>query len=155
MTHAYTQLRNRIAGTLLNSLASQLGPNEIYKGRTYPKTKFPCISVYTGNERLSVENPGYVNTGDQRYRRILQVTVEINVSTNDDPEGDLDALQLSVEQLIAADPFMGTPPAVIATDLVRVARTANEGGERAYHTSAMVYEIDYRTTALDPETFLR
>ncbi len=145
MTHARKQIRDYVAVTKLGTLS---GSATIYKTRQFPKSKYPFIAVYTLRERMVVENPGYTNS-NKRYRRQLQVAIDVGVETGDDA---LDALCLSVEELMAADETMGG--GVVATDLTSVDILPVPDAEKSVQQARLTYEVIYRTEASDPETLL-
>lgn len=145
MTHARKQIRDFVAVTKLGTLSASA---TIYKTRQFPKSKYPFVAVYTLRERMQVENPSYLNS-DKRYRRQLQVSIDVGVETGDDA---LDALCLQVETLMAADETMGG--GVISTDLTAVDILPVSEAEKAVQMARMTYEVTYRTAASDPETLL-
>lgn len=148
MSHARKQIRDYVAVTVLGSLTGSLGAGAIYKTRQHPKTKFPFIAVYTLRERNTVENPGYLNE-NKRYRRQLQVAIDVGVDTSDDA---LDALCSSIETLMAADESMGG--GVLAADLTATDILLVTDAEKPVQQARMTYEITFRTSAADPETLL-
>lgn len=155
MTHARQQIRTRVASSTLASMAASTGSGVIYRTRARPVTLYPSIAVVGDNEfRLDVENPGYINSSaaEKRYRRFYDFKIEIAVQTETDPDDALDALCVTAEALMAADDNMGG--GVIATDLVSCVFDRDGAGEKQTHKCTMTYRCEFRTTGVDPETFL-
>lgn len=145
MAHARKQIRDYVAVTVLGGLSPA---NTIYKTRQFPKTALPYIAVYTLRERFTPENAGFLNS-TKRYRRQLQVAIDVGVDTGDDA---LDALCLSIETLMAADESMGG--GVLSADLTSTDILPVQDAEKSVQLARMTYEITYRTEASDPETLL-
>lgn len=152
MTHARQQIRALVAGTTLASLASLTGSRQIYRSRSRPITQYPSIAVFNGPERFTTENPEWINSASKRYLREFQLTIEVAVKTNMDPDDALDALCVGVEHAMAADNTMGG--GVQFTDLSQVTFTKDGNGEEEIHTCRMTYLVTYRTAAADVETFI-
>jgi len=145
MSHARKQIRDYVAVTKLGTLS---GSATIYKTRQFPKSKYPFIAVYVLRERNIVENPGHLQS-TKRYRRQLQVAVDVGVETGDDA---LDALCVQVEELMAADESMGG--GVLACDLTATDILPVAEAEKSVQMARLTYEVTYRTEASDPETLL-
>lgn len=152
--HCRQQLREHVAVDTLAPIKALTGAGVIYKSRRLPKKAFPVVGVYTGAERYEVENPGYITgTNPKIYRRWLQLIVEIVVQTNTAPDDALDALIVHVERLLGVDDSQGD--AVIATDLIATNITSGGEAEKVTEIATLTYEIEYRTTADNPEEFLK
>lgn len=152
MSHARTQIRDYVVGTALDTLRGQTADKVIHSTQFYPRTQYPFIAAHTGNERSLDESNNRPNTA-KRYKRALDLTIEIGVKTSTTPEATLDALILLVEQRMYVDQTFGDT--VVYSDLRRTAIDPVRDGETPVLIARLTYEVGYRTTAADPETFLR
>ena len=153
MTHARTLIRNGIAGTALDTVKGQTGSRTIYRSRYRPVTKYPSISVFNATERVTVENPGYINTSqaDKRYRREQDFIIEIAVEKAEDADTALDDLcELVEEAMQVNEQFVA---GVIAVDLVSTTFQGSTGqGTEQLQMAQLTYRVLYRTGALDSST---
>ncbi len=153
MTHVRTQIRRRLRTDTLASVASSTGSGEISQSRSRPVSRYPSVAVSGDREqRITVENPAYINGGTKRYRRFYYFTIEAAVQTSVDPDEALDELCAKIETAVANDDTMGG--GVIATDLVEVRFERRGEGEEETHIALMTYVCEFRTDADDPQAFL-
>lgn len=145
MTHARTQLRGYVSSVVLAPVAAYA---TIFDTVRSIKPAFPYVSVFVARERSVVENPGHINA-EKRYSRVVDLNVEVGVDSGVDA---LDALCVHVEKAFAASDTMGG--GVSAVDLIQVDFRNVQNMEKHVQIAVMIYQISFRTTAADPETFL-
>ena len=151
MSHARTQIRDYVVGTALDTLRSQTADKVIHSTQFYPRTQYPFIAVHLGRESSIDESNNRPNSM-KRYQRRADLMIEIGVKSAT-PENDLEALLILVEQRMAVDQTMGD--AVTYSDMRGFDPQSVKDSETPILIARLTYEVGYRTTAADPETFLR
>lgn len=143
MKHARQKIREQVASTL-----SAISGVTVERSRVYALVSLPVISVYGNGESLSGEVDGM--TTPIRYSRTLRLEIEIAVEAVSNCDDLADDYAAQVEALMAADLTLnGT---ATTSELVSTQIEMSGDGDTPVSITRMTYEVEYRTTGVDPET---
>lgn len=148
-THVRRQMRARVVQTTLAALTT-VDSGQVHESLVYPLHTLPALRVGLENEDISIGEQRAGQAGRATLLRTAELVIEACAKETASYEDTLDAIQLEVEQAVAADATLGGLAKYVTP--ARIETERDDGSDKPVAVRRIVFAVFYSTAQNAPQT---